>query len=43
MNEVSIKEVQSSFQKIITWTKKNENGQHEWAKACRYASFHPQK
>jgi hypothetical protein len=40
MKEVSIKEVQSSLQKIITWTKKSGKGRHEWVKVCRDAFLH---
>jgi hypothetical protein len=41
MKEVSIKKVQSSLQETITSTKKSGNSKQEWAKVCRYASFHP--
>jgi len=43
MKEVSIKEVQYSFQKIIIWTKKCGKGKHEWVKVCRNAYVHPRK
>ncbi len=41
MKEGSIKEVQSSFQKTITWTQKSGKGRQEWAKACKDASLCP--
>jgi hypothetical protein len=31
---VSMKDVQTSLQKIIIWTKKSRKGRHEWEKAC---------
>jgi hypothetical protein len=43
MKEVSIKKVQYSLQKIIIWTKNCGKGKHEWVKACKDASIHPQK
>jgi hypothetical protein len=30
----SVKDVQTSLQKVITWTKKSGKGRHEWEKAC---------
>jgi len=29
----SVKDVQTSLQKVITWTKKSRKGRHEWEKA----------
>jgi hypothetical protein len=40
MKKVSIKDVQASLQKIITWTKKCGKGKQEWARACKDANFH---
>jgi hypothetical protein len=32
--EVSLKEVQSSLQKTITWTKKSKKGKAQWKESC---------
>jgi hypothetical protein len=40
MRKVSIKDVQTSLQKTITWTKKIGKDKQEWAKACKDATFH---
>jgi hypothetical protein len=38
-----IKDALSSLQKIITWILKSGKGKHEWDRACKDASFCPQK
>lgn len=32
--EVNLKEIQSSLQKIITWTKKSKKGKAQWKESC---------
>ncbi len=43
MKEVSIKDVQFSLQKIITWTQKSGKGLQEWVKTCKDVVLWPQK
>jgi len=39
----SVKDAQTSLQKVITWTKKSRKGRHEWEKACINSGMRPWK